>query len=138
MELLKMIFADSSGMLPEMKLSDDNAVFVTKNRIIRRLSAQGPCVIIGCLADFLLKQNLHCFRVFVYSDIEIRHQPDFPQIRPPRAESRRGNQPNKQETGQPLLALHRTTVGRHQQLRLVVNISRISIDKTVEIIRSAI
>lgn len=55
MELLKMIFADSSGMLPEMKLSDDNAIFVTESRIIRRLSAQGPCVIIGRLADFLLK-----------------------------------------------------------------------------------
>lgn len=55
MELLKMIFADSSGMLPEMKLSDDNAIFVTESRIIRRLSAQGPCVIIRRLADFLLK-----------------------------------------------------------------------------------
>ena len=65
-----MIFADSSNILPEMEFSDDAAIFVTESRIIHRLSAQGPCVIIRRLADFLLKQNPHCFRVFAYSDIQ--------------------------------------------------------------------
>ena len=138
MELLKMIFADSSGMLPEMELSDDDAIFVTESRIIRRLAAQGPCVIIGRLADFLLKQNPHCFRVFVYSDIEsainrISRKYNLPA---PKAEEEI-NRINKKRanhywryTGQ--------RWGDTDNYDLVVNVSRIGIDKTVEIIRSAI
>ena len=138
MELLKMIFADSSGILPEMELSDDDAIFVTESRIIRKLSQQGPCVIIGRLADFLLKHNPRCFRVFVCSDIEtaisrVTREYGIPAQKAEeeilRVNKERANHYWKY-TGQ--------RWGDTGNYDLAVNSSRIGIDKTIEIIRSAI
>ena len=138
MELLKMIFADSSGFLPEMELSDDDAIFVTESRIIRKLSSQGPCVIIGRLADFLLKQNPHCFRVFICSDIDfaigrVTSEYNIPEQKAEeeilRVNKERANH-YWRYTGQ--------RWGDSGNYDLVVNVSRIGIPKTIEIIRSAV
>lgn len=138
MELLKMIFSDSSGVLPEMELSDDDAIFVTESRIIRKLATEGPCVIIGRLADFLLKRNPHCFRVFVCSDIEsaisrVTREYGIPDQKA-EEEIHRINKERANHywryTGQ--------RWGDTRNYDLVVNTSRIGIDKTIEIIRSVI
>lgn len=70
MQLLEMVFADSGGVLPDMELSEDDAIFVTESRIIRDLAAKGSCIIIGRCADFVLRDRPNCFRVFVRSDVE--------------------------------------------------------------------
>lgn len=70
MQLLEMIFSDSGGVMPDMELSEDDAIFVTESRIIRDLAAKGPCIIIGRCADFVLHNRHNCFRVFVQADIE--------------------------------------------------------------------
>lgn len=70
MQLLEMVFSDSGGVLPDMKLSEDDAIFVTESRIIRELAAKGSCIIIGRCADFILRDRSNCFRVFVRSDAQ--------------------------------------------------------------------
>ena len=70
MQLLEMVFSDSGGVLPDMELSEDDAIFVTESRIIRNLAAKGSCIIIGRCADFVLRDRPNCFRVFVRADIE--------------------------------------------------------------------
>lgn len=70
MQLLEMVFSDSGGVLPDMKLSEDDAIFVTESRIIRDLAAKGSCIIIGICADFILRDRSNCFRVFVRSDAQ--------------------------------------------------------------------
>lgn len=70
MQLLEMVFSDSGGVLPDMKLSEDDAIFVTESRIIRGLAAKGSCVIIGRCADFVLRDRPNCFRVFVRADMQ--------------------------------------------------------------------
>ena len=121
-----------------MELSDDDAIFVTESRIIRKLATEGPCVIIGRLADFLLKRNPHCFRVFVCSDIEsaisrVTREYGIPDQKA-EEEIHRINKERANHywryTGQ--------RWGDTRNYDLVVNTSRIGIDKTIEIIRSVI
>lgn len=70
MQLLEMVFAESGGVRPDMKLSEDDAIFVTESRIIHDLAAKGSCIIIGRCADFVLRSRAECFRVFVRADME--------------------------------------------------------------------
>ncbi len=51
MQLLEMVFSDSGGVLPDMKLSEDDAIFVTESRIIRGLAAK---VLASSLEDALI------------------------------------------------------------------------------------
>lgn len=70
MQLLEMVFSDSGGVIPDMKLSEDDAIFVNESRIIRELATKGSCIIIGRCADFVLRDRPDCFRVFVRADME--------------------------------------------------------------------
>lgn len=70
MQLLEMVFAEGGGVMPEMELSDNDAIFVTESRIIRNLAAKSSCIIIGRCADFILRDHPGCFRVFVRADME--------------------------------------------------------------------
>lgn len=49
-----------------------SAVFHAQSRIIRQLAEEGPCVIVGRLSNFILKNHPRCFSVFVYADEEYR------------------------------------------------------------------
>lgn len=69
-QLLEMVFSDSGGVIPDMELSEDDAIFVTESRIIRDLAAKGSCIIIGRCADFVLRDRPNCFRVFIQADME--------------------------------------------------------------------
>ncbi len=44
------------------------AVFHTQSEIIKELVAKEPCVIVGRLANFILKERPDCLNVFVYSN----------------------------------------------------------------------
>lgn len=67
-KLLELILTDKS--IPEsMNPSTDDSIFVAESRIIRNV-AKEPCVIVGRCADYVLKDNPRCFKVFVYSDSE--------------------------------------------------------------------
>ena len=70
MQLLEMIFSDAGGVLPDMELSEDDAIFVTESKIIRGLATNGACIIIGRCADYVLHDRPDCFRVFVKTDIQ--------------------------------------------------------------------
>lgn len=138
MELLKMIFSDSSGVSPEMELSDDDAIFVTESRIIRKLAAQGPCVIIGRLADFLLKGNPRCFRVFICSDMPAAADRVTREYGIPASKAEEEIQRVNKERANHYRRYTGQRWGDTDNYDLVINTSRIGIDTTVEIIRSAV
>ncbi len=46
----------------------DNALFQHQTKVIRRLADEGPCVIVGRCADFVLKGRKDVVRVFVHAD----------------------------------------------------------------------
>ncbi len=47
-------------------------VFVAQSNIIRKLADEGPCVIVGRCADFLLKDRDDVLNVFVHADYDNR------------------------------------------------------------------
>lgn len=67
--LYEMVMQDFTAPL-EKSLSRDDALFVVQSRIVRKLAAQGSCVIIGRCADYVLRDYPHCFKVFVHADYD--------------------------------------------------------------------
>jgi cytidylate kinase len=50
----------------------NDKLFKVESNIIRDLSEKGSCIIIGRLADYILKDNPDCIRVFIYAPFEDR------------------------------------------------------------------
>ena len=65
---LKCIMADGSETPRERRLSPDDALFVAESTIIRELAEKGPCVIVGRLADFILRDSPRTLKVFCHTD----------------------------------------------------------------------
>ena len=54
--------------------SNRDEIWITQCRVIRELAEEGPCVIIGRCADYVLKEDHDLLKVFIYSDMESRAQ----------------------------------------------------------------
>lgn len=49
-------------------------VYKIQSDVIRRVAAEGPCVIVGRCGDYILKDLPHCIRVFIHAEIRKRLQ----------------------------------------------------------------
>lgn len=47
-------------------------IWAEQCKVIKELANQGPCVIVGRCADYVLKQKYDLLRVFIYADMEYR------------------------------------------------------------------
>jgi len=68
-ELLTLI-AKESG-LSEKKADEaqsDDIPFSIQAEIIRKTAQTGPCVLVGCCADYVLRDEKNVFNVFIYAD----------------------------------------------------------------------
>lgn len=66
--LYQMIMQDYEAPL-DKSLSVDDALFVAQSRVIRRISSEEPCVIVGRCADYILKDRPNTVNVFLYADM---------------------------------------------------------------------
>lgn len=66
--LYKMIMQDYEAPLGK-SMSYDDALFVTQSRVIRRIAAQKPCVIVGRCANYILKDRPNTINLFLYADM---------------------------------------------------------------------
>lgn len=57
----------TSQVLP---MSDQ--IFLVQSKIIQELAEQGPCVIVGRCADYVLRNNPNCMNVFIHAPVEER------------------------------------------------------------------
>lgn len=48
------------------------AMFMAQSRVIRDIATAGPCVIVGRLANFILRDRARCFNIFIYADKDYR------------------------------------------------------------------
>jgi cytidylate kinase len=53
-------------------LSLSDKVFLIQSDIIKNVASQGPCVIVGRCADYVLRENEDVLHFYFYSDIENR------------------------------------------------------------------
>lgn len=54
----------------EMPINDK--LFIIQSDIIKKAAADGPCVIIGRCADYILREHENCLNVFVHASKEER------------------------------------------------------------------
>ena len=53
-------------------LSLDDRIFLAQSEVIRKYAQEGPCVIVGRCADFILRDMPNLVSVFVWADVEFR------------------------------------------------------------------
>lgn len=63
-------YGTEHGNVPELTLYDK--VYSIQSDIIKKAAAQGPCVIVGRSAGYILKEQEHCIRLFVHGNIKKR------------------------------------------------------------------
>ncbi len=53
-------------------LSLDDKIFLAQSDVIRKVAAEGPCVIVGRCADYILKEKDNVVSVFLQADLQSR------------------------------------------------------------------
>ncbi len=54
----------------EMPINDK--LFIIQSDIIKKAAAEGPCVVIGRCADYILREHPNCLNVFIHANKETR------------------------------------------------------------------
>lgn len=49
-------------------------LYLAEFDVIRSLAAEGPCILLGRCADYILEDVPHCLKAFLYAPIEVRMQ----------------------------------------------------------------
>lgn len=55
-------------------LSLDDQVFLAQSNVIRKMATEGPCVIVGRCADYILRDNKDAIHVFIWADLLYRKE----------------------------------------------------------------
>ncbi len=53
-------------------MSLDDRIFFAQSNIIRKVAKEGPCVIVGKCADYVLKDSCETFNLFIKADMDFR------------------------------------------------------------------
>ena len=116
-------------------LSLDDKLYIAQAEVIRKCAAEGPCVIVGRCADYILRKRNDLVNIFVYADMEFRKERaiSIDHMEEEKIESaiqkidkRRSNYHNF-HTGEKW--------GRIENYSLCIDSGRVGIDKAVEVIR---
>ena len=54
------------------RLPVNDKLYLLQHKIIKQLASEGPCVIVGRCADYVLRENKNIIRLFVCADMEYR------------------------------------------------------------------
>ncbi|MGN0452845.1 MAG: AAA family ATPase [Ruminococcus sp.] len=63
-------FGNSFSAMGDLPVND--RLYILQHKIIKKLADEGPCVIVGRCADYVLKERDDCINVFIHADIEYR------------------------------------------------------------------
>ncbi len=63
-------FGYNSAAFADMPMN--HKVFLAQFEAIKKLAAEGPCVMVGRCADYALSEFKNCFSVYIHCDLEIR------------------------------------------------------------------
>ncbi len=104
-------------------------------KIISQLAEEGPCVIVGRCADYILRDKADCLRVFIHADMDFRAK-RIVEVYGEREESPEQRLRDKDKRR---AAYHRFYTdmkwGHAQNYDITLNSGRVGIDKCVEIIK---
>ena len=119
-------------------LSLDDRIFIAQSDVIRNLAKEGPCVIVGRCADYILKDMNNVVNVFIWADLKSRvHRAttmyDLPVNKAEdsvlKADKRRANYYNYHANEK---------WGKAENYHISIRSDSVGIDKSVEILKSYI
>lgn len=55
-------------------INNEDYVWKAQHKVITQLAEQGPCVIVGRCADYILRGKADCLKVFIHADKDVRAQ----------------------------------------------------------------
>lgn len=117
-------------------LSLDDRIYLAQADVIRKCAAEGPCVIVGRCADYILRKLDNVVNIFVYADLPFRAErairidgmsADRLEDNILKIDKRRSNYHNF-HTGEKW--------GKVENYSLCINSSHVGIDKAVEVIKA--
>lgn len=62
----------ASGALGVTEMPLNDQLFLIQSKTIKRLAEEGPCVIVGRCADYILRDKEHVVNVFIHAKLESR------------------------------------------------------------------
>lgn len=63
-----------SGFSAMGDLPVNDKLYILQHQIIKDIAERGSCVIVGRCADYILRDNPNCVKVFIYADMAFRKQ----------------------------------------------------------------
>ena len=112
-----------------------NCLWKIQYQVIIELAEQGPCVIVGRCADYILQDKADCLRVFIHADMKFRAR----RIVEEYGEREASPEQRLREKDKRRAAYHRFYTdmkwGHAQNYDLTLNSGTLGIDRCVDIIR---
>ena len=112
-----------------------NCLWKIQYQVITELAEQGPCVIVGRCADYILQDKADCLRVFIHADTKFRAR----RIVEEYGEREASPEQRLREKDKRRAAYHRFYTdmkwGHAQNYDLTLNSGTLGIDRCVDIIR---
>ncbi len=68
------IYSFGSNFAGSSDLPVNDRLYILQHQIIKKLASEGPCVIVGRCADYVLKDFDNCVNIFIHADMEYRKQ----------------------------------------------------------------
>jgi cytidylate kinase len=53
-------------------LSLDDQIYLAQSNVIRKIAEEGPCVLVGRCADYVLRDYVNVAHIFIWADLEFR------------------------------------------------------------------
>ena len=111
-------------------------IFLVQSQVIKEVAAEGPCVIVGRSANYVLQDNPNVINVFLQGDLEDRvkraidtygQDAEGAEALVVKTDKRRANYDNYFTGGK---------WGKAENYDLILNTSRMDLDKIVEVIKT--
>jgi len=68
------LYSFGSNFSNSSELPVNDRLYILQHQIIKKLADEGPCVIVGRCADYVLKDFDNCVNIFIHADMEYRKQ----------------------------------------------------------------
>lgn len=115
-----------------------SALFHAQSQIIREIARRGPCVIVGRLANFILRDQARCFNLFIYADKPARIQRIVSEYGVDRKDAESVLQRVDRERSEHCLHYTGQQWGRFRNYHLMVDSSLLGVEQSAEMILSVL
>lgn len=127
---------DMSSIPLELPLN--HKIFLAQFDTIKNLAKKSPCIIVGRCADYVLKDEAHVLKVFLYADTESRVARIMQDMSLSEKDANEMVQKKDKERNNYYNYFSGQKWGHNANYDLCINTTHISLDQAVELIKSCI